>query len=298
MEIAKYLADLMPQLSRRQMDEDLDRVIGQFEDDLIPTIHSADELFGKKPFKHPWNKRFDDVFKREAPKHRDGNYLHYMEKSIPDIMENLSSLGRLIDRSEEKITREMITVLNINILQLIEAADFIARYMSRLLNATLAREIAAYEGTTEDKEISKPLLVWLDKNRDIFIRAFHILATEHTAFSKRLKEVPDVVVNEKTVDQQVATLGNDRVDPLALGLVPVRFNPFYRIGMVIGEWQAQRLLATRAERDVINLRLIRLKQLQDQTSSKDPQYNRDIETLQSRLEKLDYRIKEMEEDYV
>lgn len=297
MELSKYLADLMPQVTRSKMRDNIQSAIGTFEDDILPSLETADELFGERKFLNPENKRFDDVFKREISGSQSGNFYRHMRKGTKTILENLLGVSRLVEKSEETVTREMITVMNINLMQLTEAAEFTARYMNRLLNVSLAREIATIEKGRVEEDVSKPLLRWLDANRDVFLAAYGILSKEANGFNRKLKEIPDVVVNEQTISQQTATLGSERLDPLQLGLVPVRFNPFFRIGMVIAEWQAQRLLASRAERDVIALRLVRLNQLEQETGGKDLQVKRDIEVTQSRLERLEYRISDMEDDY-
>jgi hypothetical protein len=294
MDIVKYLGELMPQVTRSKMRDDISETIGMFEDEVLPVLTTADELFGQRPFLNADNKRFDEVFKREAAKRLDGNCYHYLNKGMKNVMDNLSGIARLVEKSDDKITKEVITITNLNLLQLIEASDFVARYLLRFLNVSLAREISEVDKKDRGGEIKAPLVQWLNQNRDVFIRAFNILSIESNGFNRKLNDIPDVVVNESTIAQQVASLGDERVDPLQLGIIPVRLNPWYRIGMVWGEWQAKRVLATRAEHQTVALRLIRLRQSADQN---DVQINRDIDVMQSRLERLEYQLAEMEEDF-
>lgn len=297
MDIINYISDLMPQIHRSKMRDDIAKTIGLFEDEVLPLIKTADELFGQRPFKNEENKRFDDVFKRQANKRLDGNCYHYLNAGMKNIMDNLSAIARMVEKSDEKVTKEVITITNINLLQLIEASNFIGMYMLRFLNVSLAREIRQADANDEYQDIKQPLVNWLNSNRDVFVTAFNILSTESNAFNRKLKDIPDVVVNEETAAQQIASLGNDRTDPLALGLIPIRLNPFYRVGLVVAEWQARRLESARVEHQVVSLRLIRLRQVHDSQGGTDVQTGRDIDVMQSRLEKLEYRISEMEEDF-
>ena len=71
---------------------------------------------------------------------------------------------------------------------------------------------------------------------------------------------------------------------------------FYHVGRFIAERQAARYKSAIAERDSIQMRLMYLRQLEQ--GSSDPILRSEIEIAQSRVEKLNYEIKEMEDKWL
>ena len=116
-------------------------------------------------------------------------------------------------------------------------------------------------------------------------------------FDKRIKEIPAVTVGQDNIEMVEGNLERGRSDPLELNLIPLPINPFYIVGCWIAERQAARYKTAKAERDSIQLRLLYLRQL-DAEGKGDPILKNEIEITQSRVEKLSYEIKEMEEKWL
>ena len=113
---------------------------------------------------------------------------------------------------------------------------------------------------------------------------------------RRLNEVPNVVVGEDNAELVEGNLDRGKADPLNLGLIPLPINLFYHVGRFIAERQAARYKSAIAERDSIQMRLMYLRQLEQ--GSSDPSLRSEIEIAQSRVEKLNYEIKEMEDKWL
>ena len=99
-----------------------------------------------------------------------------------------------------------------------------------------------------------------------------------------------------SVDMVENNLERAQTDPLNLGIIPLPINLAYHIGRFIAERQAARYKSAIAERDSVQMRLMYLRQI-DQGQA-DPILRGEIEVSQSRVEKLNYKIKEMEEKWV
>jgi hypothetical protein len=169
-------------------------------------------------------------------------------------------------------------------------------YARRLLNMTLMMEMNVAEGKAEDHDIQKSEISWLNVNKTMFLGAYSILTMKRADLERRLKEVPNVVIGEDNADLVEGNLERGQSDPLNLGLIPLPINLFHKVGTYIAEKQAARYKSAIAERDSIQMRLMYLRQLEQ--GQPDPVLRSEIEVTQSRVEKLNYAIKEMEEKWL
>ena len=157
-------------------------------------------------------------------------------------------------------------------------------------------EMNVAEGKDQFFDIPKSEIEWLNINKTMFLGAYSILTMKRAELERRLKEVPNVIIGEDSVDMVENNLERAQTDPLNLGIIPLPINLAYHIGRFIAERQAARYKSAIAERDSVQMRLMYLRQI-DQGQA-DPILRGEIEVSQSRVEKLNYKIKEMEEKWI
>ena len=189
-----------------------------------------------------------------------------------------------------------MSLLSLNLVRSVDHLNFLALYARRLLNVALTMEMNIGDGKAENYDIQKAEIDWLNVNKTMFIGAYSILTMKRAELERRIKDVPNIIVGEDTADLTEGNLERGQADPLGLGLIPLVINPFYHIGRFVAERQALRYKTAMADRDSIQMKLMYLRQ-QEQNQA-DPILRNEIEIAQSRVEKLNYEIKEMESKWI
>lgn len=293
-----YLKGLMPELTKSQLRDDLARIRQEISTETIPPYEEAiANGLGTRKLKSGFAEAFQSMFDREVKIKYSGNYLAGILEGLKQINENLDSIDRLIDKSPDTMTKQAITVLNINLAQLLEAQAFSVRYARRLLNTTLLCEINLALEKDEFHDLPSGDHKWMDQNKAIFIDTFALITIKRADLDKLMEEIPDLTVSEDNIQAISASAGLHKIDPLKFGLIPVRFNIFYHVGLWVAELQADRYKSAVAEREAITLRLMYLRSIDD-NDGESGQLARDIEVTQSRVDKLNYRIKHMEDKWL
>ena len=298
MSLKNYLQNFMPRLKRRELNDAIEKTRVELNDVAIPEYEAAAEFFGNRKFKSKWVEQFDQTFNKEFRVKHKGNFIQAINDTLPLLSENLNSIERLMDADREiNFSRDAVSLMNLNLVRAVDHMRFLTEYASRLLNAALAMEVNIAKGNKEFHEVPNAELDWLNNNKTMFIGAYSLLTMKKADFDKRIKEIPAVTVGQDNIEMVEGNLERGRSDPLELNLIPLPINPFYIVGRWIAERQAARYKTAKAERDSIQLRLLYLRQL-DAEGKGDPILKNEIEITQSRVEKLSYEIKEMEEKWL
>lgn len=296
MSLSMFVAELLPQLSKVRMRDDLLAAKERIAVEVIPLLNSCVECFAKRDFKSSFVQHFEKELKNELHIRIKGNSIITINDIMGEVLKNCEMLDRLINKSEERFTKEAISILNVNIIQAIEGIDFIAKYTLRYLNLALTTEINALENRSEFQGLQPAMVKWTIDNQIAYIKILAILSIKEADLSRKLSNMPDIVVSPDSANTIETANDEKDYDPAQLGFIPVVLNPVYRLGMWIAEIQAARLSSIKAERDTVALRVVRLEQLL--TDKNDPKIQREIDVYQNRLEKLEYTIKQKEEQYL
>ncbi len=114
--------------------------------------------------------------------------------------------------------------------------------------------------------------------------------------AKALKGLPDSTITELTEKTLPAMLGEKAVDPFSLRHLSVQVNPFYFIGMLKAEYQANKYKGAKAELELLQLRKLNLEKLL--AKSPDARLEKEIEYMANRVSGLNYDIDKMEKEYL
>lgn len=298
MSLKNYLQNLMPRLKRRELLDTIEKTRTELNDGAVPAYESAAEFFGNRKFKSKWVEQFDTTFNKEFRVKHKGNFIQAIHETLPLLSENLNSIERLMDADKEiNFSRDAVSLLNLNLIRAVDHMRFLIEYATRLLNLALTMEVNIADGVKETVDIGHAELDWVNSNKTMFIGAYSLLTMKKADFDRRLKDIPAVEVGEDSIEMVEGNLQDGRADPLQMNLIPLPLNPFYHIGRWVAEIQARNYKRTIATRDSIQLRLLYLRQ-QEAEGNADPILRNEIEQTQSRVEKLNYEIKEMEEKWL
>lgn len=295
MKILEWFKSLMPSFSRSSIYEDLKFARKELQETL-PPLAAASEFWARRDFVDRDVKKFDTDFDKATNQHhgRFRNFIDAMAEMVQRIETNLSVVEKLVDRHfAEDVIKEGLTYTRANILRYIEVLNFALRYSRHALLWTYMKETQAVEASSKI-EMTKAELLWLELNQRAFAAAFNILMIKESDLTKAIGSIPDAVVDETTYDSIKATTGVNRLDPLAMNLIGVRFNIFYRVQQYMAEWQDTRYKASIEERNVLELRLMNLKNQINGTP--DPKLEARIEYEETRLQKLKAKILKYEEE--
>lgn len=296
MKLKQYLSEFMPRLQRSELEEAIAKLHAELGDTVVPSYEDAAELFGTRKFKSKWLEQFDKMFEKEFRVKYKGNFIAGINSTLPLVVDNLNAIQRLSSKVEPSWSKDAVSLLSLNLVRSVDHLNFLTMYVRRLLNMTLMMEMNIAEGKPEDHDIQKSEITWLNVNKTMFLGGYSILTMKRADLERRIKEVPNVIIGEESADLVEGNLERGQSDPLNLGLIPIPINIFHKVGTYFVEKQAARYKSAIAERDSIQMRLAYLRQLEQ--GNGDPTLRSEIEVTQSRIEKLNYSIMEMEEKWM
>jgi hypothetical protein len=225
-------------------------------------------------------------------------YLEYTARVLELLAVDTKVLKALVEKYfERNVSADGMSFVSANLLQVINAAAFVTEYARRNLVATLAYETyeasAARNGATPD--LTKAELLWLDKYRRAFFEALMLFEIKPGDLQRKLESVPDMVVAPEDYNQIEAVVGGTvAIDPLAVGFIPLNYNPIYRVRLQIANYQVQQYRAMEAELEAIELRLVALKYAQ--SGKADPALEQEIADLTARVSDTYFKLEEMAKD--
>lgn len=300
MQIMKFVKSLLPVFEKSTLMEDINITREELIRSTLKPYLEAVNHFDNTAFADKNVKNFDKELLKAVNTRIRGNSLRVIYEGLKlsqDHLEMLENLAR--EHFSEDITKKGMTYLRVNILQTIQTVAFVCRYSRTLLNWLLVNEAFASKAPGSQpvgRILKQPELQYLGDNMTSFYQALKILLQPTKDLEKKIKSVPDMIIEETGFDVARRTVGMTVLDPLEYNLLPMRINPIYAIGKMVAEWQANRFKAAKEECKLLELRLL---QLRDEYREKpNAKLQENIEYNQERLDKVKYRMAKMEEKYV
>lgn len=295
MNIMNYTRSLLPDFSRARVLEDIEVTRRELNETTLPAFRTAADLFGKKKLLSKYSQTFDSNFDRDARIAHKGNWIMGTHETLENMVDTLDMIESLAHkRFASDVLKETMTILKLNLLQFVELMFFVVRYSRRALIVCLTTEVNAANKDDEFLGILDSELTWLSKNKDSFFRGIRCMSDKRQTVEERFEQIPEIRADEDSIKMAMATAEPGQIDPMAFGLIPLGLNPIYHVRLAISEWQARRYRCAEEEAQMLNFRLIQLRELQ--AGNKDAALQQQIEYNQNRLNKIRYDLKQMEED--
>jgi hypothetical protein len=296
MKIQNYLSSLLPSFGKDRIIEDVRLTKTEIKDVTHPSYEAALPLLKNWKFKSSKIKDHAQTFDRVVKKVKSGNMIVAIEAAFKPMIENLDAAENLIVKTySEDVAGAGLTYLKANLLQFVECTGFVSKYARKFLLYIYICETAEYGedgGTIIGESLSKAEIEWLDSNMVSFCTALSIVSGNPAHVKKSIEDVPDILVTTENIHTLGATVGEAKLDPFQMKLIPIWMNPIYHVGMFVAEWQASRYKASKEEVKLIELRKLNLIKLSE--NKPDAHLQQQITYMETRIQGLNYQIAQME----
>jgi hypothetical protein len=296
MKIGKFVASMLPSFEKTRILEDVNLLKTELRETTLPPYQEAVLHFGNKKFNSKVCQNYDRELQGIVKSKTRGNYINIVEKILADVDKSFDEIESLIDKNFAKdVSASGMTYLKANLIQYIEALSFMTRYSRKLLSWTLHEELKAVDSSTMIVDpFTKATKEWFWNNRLNYFKCLKIIELVKGNLKARLSVIPDMVIVPEEVDYIESSVGISKTDPLQMGLIPLAMNPIYHVRMTVAEWQVNRHKEAQEELRSLQYRLLALKEAN--SGKKDAKLEQAIEYTEGRVQKLNRKISEMEED--
>lgn len=297
MKLTTFAKSLLPTIARDSIIEDITITRAAVTEAAIPAYESAAPFFKSWRFKSPDLKDMMESFDSQIKRAGNDNMIITISKGFEPLLKNLEEVEDMIKKMYgHEVSGGGLTYLKANLLQFVECTSFVTRYAIKFLNYAYICETAEFEnGEAISQSLSRAEIEWLKTHLFSFCLAFRIVTGNPGQVKKQLAEVVDVVIADETADTMAETLGEERLDPLRMGFIPVRLNPIYHVRMMVAKWQADRYKGAKEELALVQLRKLNLEQTVE--GKPDAATQKQLKYMTERAEELNYKLVQMEKDY-
>ena len=297
MNIINFIRGLLPRFDKSRVMEELRVTISELEQTVIPSYSAAAEYFKQTKLKSKNNLERSSIFYRncDVSGGKQATFIGDIARRLEFIKANAEYVLESLEKTLEHDV--LSSALNAQKALLIRAASdisFVSRYSLDLL--TVVYSIEAIE---RDKEVVGSVGVLLNQVARVdqrliqFARILSDYGIPLAKFEKLIGSVPEVIINDSTIDSLKGLYQGKQIDPMSnVGVSNFQGSPILWIKMNIAEWQAHRYKVNKEKKKGLELRLLHLKELQK--GQNNPRLEKEIEYIQERVEKMSYEMNEME----
>lgn len=278
--------------------EDLRFARTQFSQ-MPDVLARADKAFGSK-FKSEEMKRAQSTFSGVVKSGGGKGLFGYLANNVSNVIETIDALEAIVSGEfEDKIAAKGLNYRKANLVQLVDAVTFTARFTAKLLTYALKAEIAS---TREEKKM-EPIpttdmvpyeIEWFTKGLVPYCNAIAIISKPAAEMVDRLDQIPDILADDNNYSNLKNTIGETKIDPFMFSISNFAWNPIRRIRMHAVEAKVARAKEAETELQMTKLRLMQLERARQ--GKEDPALEREIAYLQSLAESLSREIAELNED--
>lgn len=298
MKIIEFAKSLISRVDKDKVLEDLRVTKNELEQIVEPNYDQAAVFFRTYRIASSDNKYLLDVFYRnfEVRGSKQGSIVCDVEKVLPDLRKNITYLSTQIEAVLEQVAvNEGLTAKKAILLRAAEHVSFISRFSIDLLNLIYVNESTAVNADLQESMNLTPIQIQnVNKNIAVYATLLSEYAQKPEDFQKCFLKIPDVVISSKGA-QAISGVYNERdIDPFASSYVSgFMGSPIYHVRLMVAEWQANRYRVNKDKKKVLELRLLHLKLLQEKKN--DPKLEQEINYVQSRVDKINAYLREVEE---
>lgn len=299
MRIDKFLGALLPSFKKDNLREEISSILTELEETAIPVYESAADTLGKVKFVSKETMAFQKNWERTVKIDAKGNYVIGTLAVLQHMRQNLGYIQTLVEKNfVEDVFRDAMTFLRANVIQYVETMGFVVKYARKLLLWTfyeLSMEADRKAGLVSSG-LSKAEVRWLAENAMNYLQAMNAMGLKRPDLESHFRKIPDATATVDNVATIESTVGTDRTDPFKMNFIPTSLNPFFFIGKKIAEYQVSRYNVALEEKKALEMRLLNFRQQQE--GRNDPKLQQAIEYSEDRLLKLNYKLREMEAEYL
>lgn len=285
-------------LEKERLLEELRNAEGFLLETTLPAFEAVEPLMKTWMVKHPESKKVEMILSRglESRTRTSSVFAQIHAGLDKNIRDNIQYLETYIQKHmNDKILADGITFSSANAVQMVELISFTIHYARKWLDFLMTMESIEFDnqGLGTKDTISKAEIDWIVANAHNFVVAFNATTHERAHVTKAFEQIPEIAIVEGNEDLLSRTVGLTKLDPFNARLLPLAIHPFYAFGMWWAEVEAERRKAAIEELKRIQARKLHLEQLKDGTN--DPRVEKEIIGITDRIQKLNMRIRKIEE---
>lgn len=304
MKALNFWKSLLPNFAKSSVLEDCRMTKLVLATTVQPSYEGAMRLFGSRKFENAQLQQDWERYRRAVRGASGANTIVAIDKAIKNMITTLDLVEELVERDyNEDVVSGGISYYKASVLQMLENIGFASDYALKYLNYALVVETALIEKDDDSEEeidsvtahITPAELRFLSDRFGDFCTIMNVLTKPTNNIKTDLEKIPDVAISEDGDRVVATTIGASRLDPLQFGLIAAWSNPIYHVRMHIASWQVGRVNAAKAEKDMLELRMLRMKRAQE--GKNDPILQREIEHTQRRIDEARMFIRDKEQEY-
>lgn len=299
MELLQYVRSLVPIVERKEILLSLDTLRNEINQYTLPM---STAMIGELK-----EHKYQSKLAAELDKAISGQ-VRFSNKPAIEVTHNVvAGLPELLNVIEERVKRSFsiqlvthnLTFERANLLQLIDAMMFYAKYHRRLLMELLAQE-AQTVGKATKSQWPKGYRVFLTDAMVPYAALTATFMVNPTTFKTHLNGLSNAEISEETLALAKQSLGVLKTDPFGLErgyytTTRTWTSPIFSWRKYRAEMEAKRFHAAREEKSVLELRLQEYRELQS-SNGPNPKLQKLISYTESRVETLHYEITKVEEE--
>lgn len=294
MSVIEYIKSLAPVSERRDVQTLLVNLQDELNDTLIPVVQEVRESFTGHAFKSGLYSSYEKALRRHV--NFNSPAINLLLDSIEKIQANFPFLEKEVNQMfSVQFSSTNMQYNSVNLLRYIESTAFYVRYARKfLLNLVAEETVAAGAGTPP--QWCKAEKEYLMSNLENFAGLFDAMQKSESELRSIFSKVSNAQIDEGTAEIAARSLGQSRIDPMRLNNFSPQRNWIFALGKAITEWQHRRHLAAKEELLALQLRLQEWNEIKA-SGRASPRHQAAIVRLEDRIEKLDSRIQETEEEF-
>ena len=297
MNIINFIRGLLPRFDKSRVMEELRVTISELEQTVIPSYSAAADYFKQNKLKSKNNLERSTLFYRncDVSGGKQATFIGDIARRLEFIKANAEYV---LESLEKTLEHDVLSgALNAQKALLIRAASdisFVSRYSLDLLTVVYSMEATERNQDVVDSVGVLPNEVTrVDQRLIQFARILSDYGIPLAKFEKLIGSVPEVIINDSTIDSLKGLYQGKQIDPMSnVGVSNFQGSPILWIKMNIAEWQAHRYKVNKEKKKGLELRLLHLKELQK--GQNNPRLEKEIEYIQERVDKMSYEMNEME----
>ncbi len=284
----------MPRFTKDRLTEDARITLSELETIAIPAYGSALTILKPRSFSSSIVKDMEKTYKRNVKSAGSSNLLEAINDGLEVMLKNHKIIQDYVEKVfEDEVISAGVSVLKVNLIRLLELHSFCTRFSLKLLNYIYVLETA--EVQANDKYVKESLsageIKWLDENFLTFCFAMGACTKSPKSVTDTLNAIPDLILSEGA-EAAIASVGEAKADPFNVATLGFSSSPIFHVRMVVANFQANRYKEKKELKTILELRLLNLKR--NMEKNPDAALEREIEYVQSRVDRLDHYIREVE----
>lgn len=287
---------MVPRLQKADIEEDIRITLKELGQVAIPQYFAATMAVKVNKLQSPEVQLFEKAFYKHMDlKSKGPNFISDIHGALQRALQNLTYLQKVTtDVLEADLLNEGLTAKKAHIVRAAGSISFVSNFSIEFLNHILVLESNHVSNEEDKKDISPAELKYIDKRYEIFFKNLNEYGMDPDKFQKLLGGIPDVVITSKNAASISQVFKPAEIDPFgSMGLSGFTGNPIYHIRLLVTEWQGKRYNANKDKKKLLELRLLHLKSLHD--NSPNPRLEQEINYIENRVSKLDRDLREVEE---